>query len=52
MEEKKRKQIEAKLREMIVSADQPTKENRPFRNKPLGATVIRRRKGTGDLKIR
>jgi hypothetical protein len=52
MEKNKREQIEAKLREMILSADQPQHESRPARTKSMGARVIRRRKGSQDLKIR
>jgi hypothetical protein len=52
MEKNKREELEAKLREMIVSADQPRSQSRPVRNKSMGARVIRRRKGAQDLKIR
>ena len=52
MEKRKKELLEAKLREMIMSADQPRHESRPVRSNSMGATVIRRRKGAQDLKVR
>ncbi|MDD2389408.1 MAG: hypothetical protein PHP23_06720 [Desulfobacterales bacterium] len=51
MEEAKRKQIEAKLYQMIVQADQAKNEKSPVNRKSFGVTVIRRRKGNPDLHI-
>lgn len=52
MEEEKRKKIEAKLRHMLMLADQSREENRPAaESKPPGIRVIRRRKGEPDMQI-
>lgn len=51
MDEEKRKEIEDRLREMIVSASKSQDEIRPNKSKPCGALVIRRRKGSPDRQI-
>ena len=51
MEEAKRKQIEAKLYQMIAQADQAKNEKSSDNRKFCGVTVIRRRKGNPDLHI-
>ncbi|MDD2389407.1 MAG: hypothetical protein PHP23_06715 [Desulfobacterales bacterium] len=51
MEETKRKQIEAKLYQMIAQADQAKNEKSSVNRKSFGVTVIRRRKGNPDLHI-
>jgi len=52
MEENKKKKIEARLREMLLSVNQPRNENRSPSVKSIGAMVIRRRKGVQDLRIK
>jgi len=52
MEKDKRKEIEARLREMIISSNQPRNENQSSGIKSTGAMVIRRRKGVQDLRIK
>lgn len=51
MEQEKIKQIEARLREMLVAENRPRKESRQITNKPGGVRVIRRRKGAPDKQI-
>ena len=52
MEKNKIEEIEAKLREMISNANRSGKENRPSIFKSTTATVIRRRKGAQDLRVK
>ncbi len=51
MKESRKRELEEKLRQMIMLENQPQKENRPTIKKLNGAMVIRRRKGTPDMKI-
>ncbi len=51
MDEAKKKQLEAKLRQMFLKASQPEDEGRPTPCKPRGIRVIRRRKGEPDTQI-
>jgi hypothetical protein len=51
MDEAKKKQLEAKLRQMFLNASQPQEEDRPTSNKPRNIRVIRRRKGEPDMQI-
>jgi hypothetical protein len=51
MDEAKKKQLEAKLRQMFLNASQPEEETRPTPCKPSGIRVIRRRKGEPDTQI-
>jgi hypothetical protein len=51
MDEYKKKQLEAKLRQMFLNASQTPEENRPTPCKPSGIRVIRRRKGEPDMQI-
>ena len=52
MERSKIEEIEAKLREMILNANRSAKENYPSFFKSTSATVIRRRKGAQDLRVK
>jgi hypothetical protein len=51
MEDKQRKKIEDKLREMILLAKQVRKKDVLSAPPPQGARVIRRRKGNPDMQI-
>ena len=51
MDESKKKQLEAKLRQMFLIASQTPEESRPTPCKPRGIRVIRRRKGEPDMQI-
>lgn len=51
MDEAKKKQLEAKLRQMFLSASQAQKDERPTLCKLRGTRVIRRRKGEPDMQI-
>ncbi len=51
MEEDRKRELEEKLRQMIMLENQPQEENRQAIKKLNGAMVIRRRKGTPDMKI-
>jgi hypothetical protein len=51
MDEAKKKQLEAKLRQMFLNATQPQEEDRPTPCKPRNIRVIRRRKGEPDMQI-
>ena len=51
VEEGKRKEIEAKLRQMIALQEQSQQEKRPAKNTPPGTRVIRRRKDSPDKHI-
>ena len=51
MEENRKRELEEKLRQMIMLENQPRKENRQTTKKLNGAMVIRRRKGTPDMKV-
>jgi hypothetical protein len=51
MDEAKKKQLEAKLRQMFLNASQPQEEDRPTPKQPRNIRVIRRRKGEPDMQI-
>jgi len=51
MDEAKKKQLEAKLRQMFLNASQPQEEDRPTPRKSRNIRVIRRRKGEPDMQI-
>jgi hypothetical protein len=51
MEESRMKKIEEKLQQLIVSETKSKDERKHTKSKSNGAKVIRRRKGTPDLKI-
>jgi hypothetical protein len=51
MEENRKRELEEKLRQMIMLENQPQEENRQAIKKLNGAMVIRRRKGTPDMKV-
>jgi hypothetical protein len=51
MEENKRKEIEEKLRKMLLSDDKAQQESQQTWNGLCGASVIRRRKGSPDVAI-
>lgn len=51
MDEAKKRQLEAKLRQMFLNASQPQEEDQPTPNKPRNIRVIRRRKGEPDMQI-
>jgi len=51
MEENKIREIEKKLRAMLMSDEQATRKNEPVKNGLCGARVIRRRKGMPDVAI-
>ena len=51
MEKNKRKQIEEKLRQLIMHDNQPQEKPKSTEKRPTGAKVIRRRKGTPDMQI-
>jgi hypothetical protein len=51
MDENKKKKLEERLREMIISEDQKLNEKPRPKSKTSGAKVIRRRKGSPDLQI-
>lgn len=51
MEESKRKEIEEKLRKMLMSEDKTQHKNEQIWNSLSGARVIRRRKGSPDVAI-
>ena len=51
MEESKRKEIEARLIQLLAENDQQKNENQPKKSIPSGVKAIRRRKGKPDLHI-
>jgi hypothetical protein len=51
MDEAKKKQLEAKLRQMFLNASQPQEEDQPAPRNPRKIRVIRRRKGEPDMQI-
>jgi hypothetical protein len=51
VEEGKRKEIEAKLRQMIALQTESQQEKRPAKGTPPGTRVIRRRKDSPDKHI-
>lgn len=51
MEEAKRKQIEAKLNELLAQSAQAKEKKAPAKSTLSGVRVIRRRKGKPDLHI-
>ena len=51
MDEAKKKQLEAKLRQMFLNASQTKEEDRPTPSTPRVIRVIRRRKGQPDTQI-
>lgn len=51
MEESKRREIEKKLRAMLMSEEQAQHKNEQIKNGLCGARVIRRRKGLPDVAI-
>lgn len=51
MEESKRKEIEARLFQLLAQNDQNKNENQPTKSIPSGVKAIRRRKGKPDLYI-
>lgn len=51
MDEAKKKQLEAKLRQMFNNASFTQEEDRPTLRKPRNIRVIRRRKGEPDMQI-
>ena len=51
MEESKRREIEKKLRELLMAQDQISNENQQVDSRLIGARVIRRRKGLPDMRI-
>ena len=51
MDEAKKKQLEAKLRQMFLNASQNREEDQPTSTKPRVIRVIRRRKGQPDTQI-
>lgn len=52
MDEAKKKQLEAKLRQMFLNAtNQTQEEDRPTPRKSSNIRVIRRRKGEPDMQI-
>ena len=51
MEEKKLKEIEAKLHQLLMQVGKSKKSEAPFLKKSYGAEVIRRRKGHSDRNI-
>ena len=51
VEESKRREIEEKLRTMLMSQEYAEHKDEPVKNKLCGAKVIRRRKGMPDVAI-
>jgi len=51
MEESKRREIEQKLRTMLMSEEQAEHKDEEVKNRLCGAKVIRRRKGLPDVAI-
>jgi len=51
MDASKRKQLEAKLYQLLAENDQSKNENSSVRSISTGARVIRRRKGKPDLQV-
>ncbi len=51
MEEEKRKQLEAKLNQLLAEYDQPKESEIPLREATPGIRLIRRRKGNPDKHI-
>jgi hypothetical protein len=51
MKESRKKELEERLRQMIMLENKPQEENRQAIKKLNGAMVIRRRKGTPDIKV-
>jgi hypothetical protein len=51
MEDHKRKELESKLRQMIVDANSSQDKITAFEPKPRNIMVIRRRKGQPDRRI-
>lgn len=51
MEESKKRMLEEKLRQMLMSEDQAAGNQSPVENRLIGAVVIRRRKGSPDVQI-
>ncbi len=51
MEESKKRLLEEKLRELLLSEDQAGSKPQPIEKKLIGAMVIRRRKGSPDIQI-
>lgn len=51
MEESKRKELEEKLRNMLMTEDKVQHNNEQILNRLCGAKVIRRRKGSPDVAI-
>jgi len=51
MEEKKRKEIEARLAQLFAQNEENKNENQADKSIPSGVKVIRRRKGKPDLHI-
>ena len=51
MDEAKKKQLEAKLRQMFLNASQTQESDRPTPRKLPNIRVIRRRKGEPDMQI-
>ena len=51
MEESKKRMLEEKLREMLMSKDQAAAKPQPVENRLIGAMVIRRRKGSPDIQV-
>ncbi len=51
MEESKRKELEEKLRKMLITEQEAEQRIEQMKNRPSGARVIRRRKGLPDLAV-
>ena len=51
MEESKRREIEKKLRQLLMAEDSTPNENQQADSRLIGARVIRRRKGSPDMRI-
>lgn len=51
MDESKRKQLEAKLYQLLAENDQSKNKSFPVKSISSGARVIRRRKGKADLQV-
>ena len=51
MEETKRKEIEAKLYQLIAKNNLAGNEKAPVKRKTQGAKIIRRRKGKPDVRV-
>ncbi len=51
MDENRMKEIEEKLHQMIVFANKSKDKNQRAKSKSNGAKVIRRRKGSPDIKV-